>query len=325
MSKLFQKRASFKPFDYPDIIKFKEAIQHSYWLVTEWSFLSDVQDYHTKLNPVEQGAAKRAMLAISQIEVAVKKFWVKLGDRFPKAEFDQVGICFGESEVRHSDAYSHLLQILGFNDDFQKLMDEPVIAGRVDYLKKYLNQSSEVENDKYAFTLALFSIFVENVSLFSQFVVLKSFNKYKNVFKDIDNVIQATQQEEQIHAQFGIHLINLMKEEHPEWFDQEFYDKLAKACEKAYAAESKIIDWIFKDGDLPHLSAATVKEYIKLRFNNSLIAVGGSPIFEPDVNAVKELYWFEEELLAEVKTDFFHKKPTSYSKHIQSITDQDLF
>ena len=55
------------------------------------------------------------MLAISQIEVAVKSFWGDIYQKMPKPEVGAVGATFAESEVRHADAYSHLLEILGLN------------------------------------------------------------------------------------------------------------------------------------------------------------------------------------------------------------------
>ena len=178
---IFDKRVAFKPFEYPDILEYKNAINHSYWLVSEWNFISDIHDFKVKLDSVQRSIIKNAMLAISQIEVSVKKFWTKLGDRFPKAEFEQVGVTFGESEVRHSDAYSHLLQVLGLNNDFTELLENQWIQGRVDYLTKYLKGASDNSNENYTLTLTLFSIFIENVSLFSQFLVIKSFNKHMNV------------------------------------------------------------------------------------------------------------------------------------------------
>lgn len=322
---IFDKRTAFKPFEY-NVTEFKDAINHSYWLVSEWGdFVSDVQDFNTKLNDVERNAIKNSMLAISQIEISVKKFWTKLGDRFPKPEFDQVGVSFGESEVRHADAYSHLLEVLGLNADFDMLLQNPVIQGRVDYLTKYLAGASDNSNEKYTLTLALFSIFIENVSLFSQFLVIKSFNKYKNILKDIDNVVQATQQEERIHANFGIYLINLVKEEYPEWFDDDFYSKITRACKKAYEAEEKIIDWIFEAGELDFLSKETVKEFIKARFNESMVQVGGKPVYEIDETELKKVNWFNEELLGETSTDFFYKRPVTYSKMMQGYTEEEAF
>jgi ribonucleoside-diphosphate reductase beta chain len=322
---IFDKRVAFKPFDYPEVIEYKNAINHSYWLVSEWNFISDIHDFNVKLDAVEQHIIKNALLAISQIEVSVKKFWTKLGDRFPKSEFEQVGVTFGESEVRHADAYSHLLQVLGLNDDFSQLLENPVIQGRVDYLTKYLKGAADNSDENYTLTLTLFSIFIENVSLFSQFLVIKSFNKYKNILKDIDNVVQATQKEEVIHALLGVYLIKQVQKEFPDWFNETFYNKLYRACDKAFIAECNIIDWIFESGELSFLPKNVVKEFVKQRFNDSLQMIGGKKVFDVDAQLLEQIKWFNDEIYAEVNTDFFHKKPVTYSKKVQAINAEDLF
>jgi ribonucleotide reductase beta subunit family protein with ferritin-like domain len=642
---IFDKRTSFKPFEDPDVIKYKDAINHSYWLVTEWNFTSDIQDFHTKLTSSEQRTIKNALLAISQIEISVKRFWTKLGDRFPKAEYEQVGVTFGESEVRHADAYSHLLEVLGLNDEFTMLLENPVIQARVEYLTKYLKGASDTTDESYTLTLALFALFVENVSLFSQFAIIKSFNKYRNLLKDVDNVVQATAKEEChaegteiltskgwknfadvnvgeevvaynngslvkenitfktdkeyigpmyhykssqaeclvtpghdmlyfnpagemfkkaasnfiphskslipyggtptniqsdsltwferllvatqadgsalywdntkgerlyrgkndgvnysirltkerkkerlglilantnikysikplegneieykiclpygpdfkqfdwvklenrspswcedfiketvqwdgfftesigrlaysstnkkaidivqaaaimagyrtnigrkhdsrnsayketyklyfrkrnllvaghairrelieqysgrvrcvtvpsgaiitryndktfiagncIHALLGAYLINKIKKEHPDWFDEDFYAKIARAAKKAYDAELNIISWIFEDGDLDFITRDLLDEFIKDRFNKSLILIGAEAQFSVDTEKLAELSWFDEEILTTVAVDFFNKKSTAYSKGLQSFSEGDLF
>lgn len=321
---IFDKRVSFKPFEYPDVMDFKDAIRQSYWIHSEWNFTSDIHDFHL-LPEKEKNVAKNAMLAISQIEISVKKFWGNLGNRFPKAEFDQVGITFAESEVRHADAYSHLLEVLGLNQDFEILLQNPVIQGRVDYLTKYLRGAADNSDQNYMLTLTLFSIFIENVSLFSQFLILKSFNKYKNILKDVDNVVQATLKEEELHALFGVHIINYIKKESPEWFNEDFSNKIKRACKKAYDSEVNIINWIFEDGDLPFLKRETVIEFTKDRFNKSLELLGMEQVFEINTEELEKIKWFHEELKTEVSTDFFYKRPVTYSKKIQSITGEDLF
>jgi ribonucleoside-diphosphate reductase beta chain len=322
---IFDKRVAFKPFEYKDAVAYKEAIQHSYWLVSEWNFLSDVHDFNTKLDEVERLVLKRTLLAISQIEVAVKKFWGKLGDKLPKAEFEQVGAVFSANEVIHSDSYSHLLEILGLNDEFDDLLQNPVIQGRVDYLTKYLKGAAENSNEGFTLTLTLFSLFIENVSLFSQFLIVKSFNKFKQTLKDIDNVINATRYEEEVHALFGVYLIKIIKKENPEWFNDEFYDKVYRACRKAFEAESKIIEWIFAQGELPFQSKESVIEFIKKRFNDSVKLIGGKKVFDVDRKLLKESEWFYEDTKAELSTDFFHKKPVAYSKKTKPVTEEDLF
>lgn len=322
---LFDKRVAFKPFEYPDVIQFQEAVQHSYWVHTEYNYDSDIQDFHTKLTNSERNVIKNSLLAISQIEVSVKSFWGDLYKHFPKPEFNAVGSTFAECEVRHSFAYSHLLEILGFNDEFENALKEESIIGRVTYLEKYLKNAKSEDKQKYTFTLTLFSLFVENVSLFSQFLIVKSFNRFKNVFNGIDNVIQATEKEENIHGMFGAMLVKLIKEEQPEWFDDAFYFNLEKACAKAFEAEVKILDWIFEKGELPFLPKNTIIEFIKDRFNKSLEMIDYKAIFEVDEDVVKETKWFNVSVLSDTHTDFFVKTPSSYNKKSMAITELDLF
>lgn len=99
---IFNKRVNFKPFEYPEIIDFVDAINHSYWIHTEYNYLSDINDFHTKISQNERNVIKKTLLAISQIEVSVKSFWGDLHKHFPKPEFNAVGATFAESEVRHS-------------------------------------------------------------------------------------------------------------------------------------------------------------------------------------------------------------------------------
>ena len=161
---IFERRISLKPYEYPQLYDYVPAIRHSYWIHTEFNFTSDIQDFKTRLNDVERGAIKNTMLAISQIEVAVKNFWGDLHQRMPKPEIGAVGSTFAESEVRHADAYSHLLEILGLNKEFKALKKKPVIMKRVQYLESALRNSKSDDNEEYAEAVLLFSLFIEHVS-----------------------------------------------------------------------------------------------------------------------------------------------------------------
>ena len=162
------------------------------------------------------------MLAISQIEVAVKSFWGDIYKKMPKPEIGSVGSTFAESEVRHHDAYSHLLEILGLNNEFENLKKNPVMMRRVNYLELALQNSKSKDNKEFSESVLLFSLFIEHVSLFSQFLIIMAFNKHKNALKGISNVVEATSKEEQIHGDFGIDIIKIIKDENPEWFDEDY-------------------------------------------------------------------------------------------------------
>jgi ribonucleoside-diphosphate reductase beta chain len=322
---IFEKRINLKPYEYPQLYEYVPAIRHSYWIHTEFNFTSDIQDFKSGLSEVEKSAIKNTMLAISQIEVAVKTFWGDIYHRMPKPEIGSVGATFAESEVRHHDAYSHLLEILGLNNEFENLKKKPVIMKRVQYLETALKNAKSENNKEYAESILLFSLFIEHVSLFSQFLIIMAFNKHKNMLKGISNVVEATSKEEQIHGDFGIDVINIIKKEHPEWFDQEYRTMIQEICEEAYQSESKIVDWIFEEGELDFLPKAVVNEFIKNRFNNSLESIGIAKIFDVDQKLLAQTEWFDDEIIGTKHGDFFVKRSINYSKRTQSITSDDLF
>lgn len=322
---IFKRRLNLKPYEYPELIEYKEAIQHSYWLHTEFNYTSDIQDFKVNVSEAERNAIKNAMLAIAQVEVAVKTFWGDLYHRLPKPEVGSVGYTFAESEVRHHDAYSHLLEILGLNSEFEKIESIPELFQRVDYLTKGVALARTGSDKDYALSILLFSLFIEHVSLFSQFLIIMSFNKYRNIFKGISNVIEATSKEEQIHGLFGIELINIIREEKPEWFDDNLERTVIEACKEAYRSEEIVIDWIYEAGDLDFLPKAIVKEFVKNRLNKSLVSIGYEPIFEVDEMVVEQTDWFDDEIVATKHVDFFVKRSINYSKRTRSITGDDLF
>ena len=322
---IFLSRENILPYEYPSLLEYKDAIRHSYWIDTEYNFTTDIDDFKVKVNDKEREVIKKTMLAIAQIEVNVKTFWADLYKRMPITEIGDVGMTFAESEVRHKDAYARLLRILGLEEEFKTVVEIPAIANRIKYLKKYLDGSRSKDNKMYTKSVLLFSLFIEHVSLFSQFLIMMSFNKEKNLFKGISNVVEATSKEEDIHGNFGVEIINIIKSENPEWFDDKFEDLIYSACRKAYDAECGILDWIFEKGELEFLSKETIKHFIMNRFNNSLKKIGMKPIFKPDTSLLQSTKWFEVEITATKEGDFFYKKQIDYNKKSKAITADDLF
>ena len=480
---LFEKRVNLKPYEYPELIAFKDAIRHSYWLAEEFNYTSDIQDYHTNVSQQEKSVITKSMLAIAQIEVAVKRFWVDIYRYIPKPEIDEVGVTFGESECvvegteiltpsgwvnfknitgdtlvcqfdartkeisfakptkviknryqgdvyrfitedgkwvsvftpnhrmldfdpvtgeervvlakdfdvsidrvkyyggydqrsdkeidnitlysldnpniqkevidydgmiycvtvpsgfiitrykntvsiegncRHQNAYAMLLEKLGMDEMFAHLHEYPALMSRYDYMEAFMANKNESKSE-FVLSLILFSLFVEHISLFGQFLVIMSFNKHKNMFKGISNAIEATSKEEEIHGRFGIALYGILKEEHPELFTDEFYQELTTLADSALKAEKAILHWIFEEGDLDFIDLATAENYIIHRYNNSLEILGIEAPYLVDERLLAKTRWFDEEVLSGKENDFFYKRSTDYSKKQKQITADDLF
>ena len=324
-STIFTEQVSRKPNRYPWTEQFIEAMHNGFWTDKEFSFKSDIQQFKVELSDQEREIIVRTLSAIGQIEVAVKTFWAKLGENLPHPSLSDLGYVMANVEVIHNNAYERLISILGLEDIFEENLKLEWIQGRVNYLRKYTHKFYKNSKKQYLYALILFTLFVENVSLFSQFYIINWFARNKNVLKDTDQQVKYTRNEENIHALVGIKIINTIREECPELFDDELEERILHEAQEALEAESRIVDWMVNGYTEEGLNATLLKGFIKNRIINSLDQIGFKAPFEIDNEALESTMWFEEELMGNNMADFFHTRPTEYSKKNQSFDEDDLF
>jgi ribonucleoside-diphosphate reductase beta chain len=317
---IFDKRINLKPYEYPELQKFKDAIRHSFWIHTEINLTSDIQNYLVDVTDKEREVIKRAMLAISQIEVSIKRFWGDIYLLIPKHEVNSVGMTFAENEVRHTDSYSNLLEVLGLDKEFEKVIEVPCIKNRMDYLESISKLKGKSHDIMKILT---FSILTEYVSLFGLFYVLMSFNKFKNIFKGMSNIVEATSKDEAIHRDFGFALINIIQKEHPELFDLNFKQDLNDVLDVSLDSELDIINWVFEKGDLDFVNRKTVYNFVISKLDDALKKLNLKSELIIDNDLLKETKWFDLEIKTTKEDDFFNKKSVSYNK--EQIKYEDVF
>ena len=323
---IFEEQISRKPDNYPWTEDFVTAMHNGFWTDKEFNFQSDVQDFKVNLNDKERDMVSRSLSAIAQIEVAVKTFWAKVGENLPHPSITDLGYVMANVEVIHNNAYERLLDVLDMNEIFEENLKLDIIQNRVKYLRKYLHKYYKDSKKQYVYSLILFTLYVENVSLFSQFYTINYFNRYRNLLKDTAQQVAYTSREELLHAMVGMKLVNVIREEYPELFDDEFVERIRHECEEAFKAESKIIEWSVNGYKSDHLSTPILQNFLKNRFNESLKEIGIKPVFDDiDEELLEKTEWFDEDVLGNTATDFFHKRPTEYSKKDKSYDEDDLF
>ena len=322
---LFTEQVSRKPNLYPWTQQFIDAIWESFWTPNEFNFRSDYSQFHTELTDEQREVIVRTLSAIGQIEIAVKTFWANLGRNLPHPGLTDLGFVMAQNEVIHNQAYEKLLDVLHLQDVFEKNLQEDVVAARVNYLRKYMDKVYEDDRKQYVYAIILFTLFVENVSLFSQFLIVMHFNRFHNVLKDTAQQVEYTRNEEQLHAQVGIKIINTLREEYPELFDEALEARVREEALTALTAEGNVIDWIMGDYRENQLNPEILKAYIANRINGSLADIGFDVTVPVDVSLLPLTRWMDEEALGGSITDFFQKRPVDYGKGTQSFDAGDLF
>lgn len=322
---IFDEQISRKPDRYPWTQDFIEAMHNGFWTDKEFSFQSDKQDFMVSLDEQEREIIVRALATIGQLEISVKKFWAKLGDNLPHPSLNDMGYVMANTEVIHGDAYERLLEVLGIDNAFEKILELDIIKGRVNYLRKHLHKFHADNRKQFVYSLVLFTLFVENIALFSQFYTISWFGRYKNVLKDTNKQVEYTSREENLHALIGMKIVKTIRKEHPELFDEQLEAKILHEAEQAVNYEMEIIEWIVNGYKSDKLNSEVLKEFIKDRMNQSLKEIGYKKIFKVDQKLLSKTVWFEEQVLGNNQSDFFHSRPVEYSKKSKSFAAEDLF
>lgn len=323
---LFDEQVARKPNHYPWTQQFIDKMWAGFWTPNEFDFNSDFHQFKKEMTEPKKRMIVKTLSAIGQVEIAVKKFWAQLGDRFPHPSMSDLGYVMSNSEVIHNMAYEKLLERLQLSKAFEQNLTEPTLAGRVNYLRKYLARVSEDNRQQQIYSLILFTLFVENVSLFSQFYIILHENAFHNILKDTAQQVQYTKNEETLHAQVGIKLINTLREEYPELFTDELEKRIIAEVDSAYEAEAKIIDWMLADvPEEEHLSTDILKNFVASRINDCMKSIGYAKPLIVDAELQDKTVWFDEIVLGNAMTDFFHSRPIEYSKKNKVFDEADLF
>lgn len=310
---IFDKRTNYKPFEYHEPIVFTEAMNKTFWVHSEVDFTADIQDYKVNLTDIERTIFTRSILSIAQTEVVVKPFWSDLYKHFPKPEINGMGVTFAESEFRHSEAYSRILEVNGLEKEFELALQSKPFRDYNYFVTSYM--ASEDIASKSTF----FSLIIENGSLFSKFSNVLAFTRFKGIMKNTSNIIAWTSSDEDIHANGGIWIINQLRKEGYLKITQQ---EVKEMCNEYIQVESNLLDWIYEYGELDWFSKDDMLNFIKVRIDEALIKAGFDKVFN---TKSPKMEWFNEEIYANSLADFFAVRPTDYTKHDKSITANDLF
>ena len=324
---LLDYRQAYKPFEYPELDVYVEGIRNTYWIHNEIDFSKDLHEFKTVLSEKEKYIVGTILKTFAQTEVHVAdEFWARLYNYLPKPEIFRLCSTFSENEMRHADAYDKLNEILDLTD-YSAFLEDEVASKRLENLMKIREDHEGSPSIKdICRTLAVFSGFVENVNLFSQFAILRSFSSNgRNLLTNIADIIDWSQLDEGIHAQAGLHIFNLLVKEYPEIWDNEFKSEIYSAAKATYDIEVNLIDQIFLHGELPNLSKDVLLNFMKARINQSLITMGLKDIYNVDESLLLDISWFEDNFKALSHKDFFAKRPSEYTKHLTSYNNDSVY
>lgn len=311
---------------YDFLEKYIKIMYKGFWTPAKYEKLIkevDAPHFFNEMSSVDQEAIRRCILAVATVEDKVKNFWNSLFYDIPQTVVSDIGALFAQSETTHRLSYNSLATNLLV--DTSTIENYPVLRDRIEYLNKHVEKDPKIIGKKRILKkIALFTSLVEKGSLFTQFYILMSFEKSSKGLKTISSLQQSTANEENVHYKFGIDVINIIKQEYPQLWEDYLIDLISKNLNVAYNTELRLIDWFFENGVPEHLTKEEVINF--LNYNFSIIAKDLE--LDSQFNYDKKLFeekneWFIIKLKS-TEPDFFDAPVGGYASE-KEVIDIDKF
>jgi ribonucleoside-diphosphate reductase beta chain len=318
---IFEKVLHIDP-KYQHLEKYVHIMYRGFWTPAKYEKgikEVDAPHFFNVLKYLDQEAIKRCILAISIVEDKVKTYWPSIAIDLPQTIIGDVGGLFGQSEVTHRRSYHSLADVLEVNID--DIHQHEALKGRVEYLAKYLEVDPKIIGKKRVLKkLVLFTSLVERCSLFTQFYILMSYAYNNRGLKTISSLQESTAIEEDVHYKFGMELINIIKEQMPQLWDEYLKESVIGNIKMAYQSELNLIDWVFENGVPEHLTKEEVVNFLNYNFKTVCKDLGLDLEFEVDEELFEEKNsWFKTKVFMTTEPDFFDGMVSGYASDDEEV------
>jgi len=316
---LLDERDYYKPFNYPWAFENYKLQQQMHWLPSEVNLADDLRDYKEKLTLGNRRLITQIFRFFTQADVDVCRGYAQhYLPTFKQPEVRMMLVSFAAMEAVHQEAYSLLLETLGFMDEeYQMFMEYKAMLDKHEYLSDF-GTSTPTDIAK---TMAIYSAFTEGVQLFSSFAILLNFPRH-NLMKGMGQIVTWSVRDESLHVEGMSQLFRtFIKENRYIWKDDLKYE-IYCAAERIVKLEDSFIDLCFENAEVPDLTAEEIKEYIRYIADRRLLGLGMKKIFGSTTNP---LTWLDYMLNGVEHTNFFENRATEYSKASTTGNWKDIF
>lgn len=323
---IFEKSLHVDP-KYQPLEKYVHIMYRGFWTPAKYEQnirMIDTPHYFNSLSELDRSVISKCIMAVSLVEDKVKTYWSTLALDLPQTIIGDVGGLFGQSEVTHRRSYHSLAESLGVDTDNLDRFD--ALRGRIEYLSKYIETDPKIIGKKRILKkLVLFTSLVERCSLFTQFYILMSYAKHNKGLKTISMLQQSTAIEEVTHYKFGIDVINIIKSEYPNMWDEYMEELVTDNIVAAYQSEVSLIDWFFEQGVPDHITKEEIINFLNYNFNVVCNDLNLPKRFDVDEKLLEEKSeWFKVKVFVPGEPDFFDNATGGYAAEDEEI-DTDNF
>jgi ribonucleoside-diphosphate reductase beta chain len=291
----------------------------NHWLPTEISMQRDIEQWKstTVLSDDERKAFETVLGFFTTADsIAANNVVLAIYKHITSPECRMYLLRQGYEEAIHTHAYQYIVESLGMDESkiFNMYREVESIYNKDNMILR-LNEgifaddfkTGTLESDQlFVENLCVFSLIMEGIFFYSSFAVMFGFQR-QNKLTGAAEQIQYIMRDESQHLNFGVNLINTIKEEQPEVWSDSFQQRIVDMVKRAVVLEYEFATTVFPKG-IFGMNAAGFKQYIEHIADRRLASVG----LPAQYNVENPFPWMGEAIDLNKEKNFFETRVTEY-------------
>lgn len=291
----------------------------NHWLPTEIGMQRDIEQWKspTALTDDERTALKTVLGFFTTADsIAANNLVLAAYRHITSPECRLYLLRQAYEEAVHTHAYQYIVESLGLDEGeiFNMYREVQSIYNKDSFILSFNEgifnpdfKTGTFESDqKFLENIVIFSLILEGIFFYSSFAVMFGFQRQNKMVGSAEQ-IQYIMRDESQHLNFGINLVNTIKEEQPELWTQEFQQHVIDLVRKAVVLEYTFAQEVFPHG-IFGMNAQGFQEYIQYIADRRLRSIG----LVPQYGNANPFPWMSEAVDLSKEKNFFETRVTEY-------------
>lgn len=291
----------------------------NHWLPTEINMQQDIEQWRAAnvLSDDERSAFKTVLGFFTTADsIAANNIVLALYKHLTSPECRMYALRQAYEEAIHTHSYQYIVESLGLDggEIFNMYREVEAIYDKASFILTFNEgifdpnfKTGTFENDqKFLENIVVFSLIMEGIFFYSAFAVMFGFHR-QNKMQGSAEQIQYIMRDESQHLNFGINLINTIKEEQPELWTPEFEAHVVKLVREAVDLECIFATTVFPKG-IFGMNAESFRQYIQHIADRRLVRVG----LPEQYGSTNPFPWMSEAVDLNKEKNFFETRVIEY-------------
>lgn len=310
---------NFTKAKYQWALKLWDLMEANTWFPKEVDTTDDVRDYNFNLT----GAEKRMYDLVWSQLISMDSFQTNnLADNInpyiTAPEINAILVRQAYEEANHSKSYAVMVEAICENTDLIYEMEkhDAVLKKKNDYISSvYEDLAGDVTEEKLVLAMIANQI-LEGIYFYSGFTAIYALARAGKMLGSAQ-MIRFIQRDEITHLLLFQNMINTVKKERPDLFNEKIINKIYEMFEKAGELE---IEWgkYITQNQIMGFTDDIITDYIHYLVDQRLTAIG----LKKKYDVKHPIKWVDDfAKFNDQKSNFFESKVTNYSKGSLSFDD----